>query len=141
MVTKLSKHLEKRSVWQKIQYRNPQNVSKNIVPPDTTEILMPSNMSSDSFSLNNSKFLQYDAPDQKIVFISDKLILLHKTKRYLDGTFFLLKNVSYSQVYIISIFFDFGTHTYSYTLVFSFQERRNKKNLHKITTIFKRKFF
>ena len=39
---------------------------------------MPSNMSSESFSLNNSKFLQYDAPDQKIFFISDELILLHK---------------------------------------------------------------
>jgi hypothetical protein len=123
----LNENLEKRSAWQKIQYRNPQNVSKNIVPPDTTEIIMPSNMSSESFSLNNSKFLQYDAPDQKIFLISDELILLHKTKWYLDGTFFLLKNVSYSQVYIISIFFDFGTHTYSYPLVFSFQERRNKQ--------------
>ena len=64
----MAEHLEKRSAWQKIQYRNPQNVSKNIVPPDTTEILMPSNMSSESFSLNNLKFLQYDAPDQKNIF-------------------------------------------------------------------------
>jgi hypothetical protein len=102
---------------------------------------MPSNMSSESFSLNNSKFLRYDAPDQKIFFISDELILLHKTKWYLDGTFFLLKNVSYSQVYIISIFFDFGTHTFSYPLVFSFQERRNKKTYIKLLEFLKQKFF
>ena len=58
-----------------------------------------------------------------------------------DGTFFLLKNVPYSQVNIISIFFDFGTHTYSYTLVFSFQERRNKKTYIKLLQFLKENFF
>ena len=116
-ITKLSENLEKKSIWQKLQYRNPDNVNKNMVPPKTKTILMPSAETTDSFSLNYEKFLQYDEKDQKIFFIDSELILLHKTKCYLDGTFFLLKNVPFSQVYILSIFFDSGTHTFRLTNV------------------------
>ena len=94
-ITKLSENLEKKSIWQKLQYRNPDNVNKNMVPPKTKTILMPSAETTDSFSLNYEKFLQYDEKDQKIFFIDSELILLHKTKCYLDGTFFLLKNVNF----------------------------------------------
>jgi hypothetical protein len=39
--------------------------------------LMPSDGTTDSFSLNYEKFLQYDEKDQKIFFIASELILLH----------------------------------------------------------------
>ena len=76
-ITKLSENLEKRSIWQKLQYRNPDNVNKVMVPPNTKSILMPSDGTTDSFSLNYEKFLQYDEKDQKIFFIASELILLH----------------------------------------------------------------
>jgi hypothetical protein len=80
--------------------RNPENIHQKMVPPDTKKFLMPAEDTTDSFSLNYEKFLQYD---QKIFRINSELLLLHKRKCYLDGTFFLLKNVPFSQVYIISI--------------------------------------
>ena len=78
-ITKLSENLENKSIWQKLQYRNPDNVSKNMVPSKTKTILMPSAETIESFSLNYEKFFQYDEKDQKILFIDSELILLHKT--------------------------------------------------------------
>ena len=42
-----------------------------MVPPNTKSILMPSDGTTDSFSLNYEKFLQYDEKDQKIIINND----------------------------------------------------------------------
>ena len=65
--------------------RNPENIHQKMVPPDTKKFLMPAEDTTDSFSLNYEKFLQYDENDQKIFLINSEILLLHF---YLYGNYF-----------------------------------------------------
>jgi hypothetical protein len=59
-------NLEKRSCWQKLQYRNRHNVIKKIAVQDKKTIVLRSEDTTDSFSSNNEKFLEDVELDKKI---------------------------------------------------------------------------
>ena len=74
------------------------------------------------------KFLQYHDPEQSIFFLKSEIKMLQMRDWYCDGTFLIVKNIKYEQIYIISIFHNDGNYTFTYPVGFSFMTHRKIPN-------------
>ena len=67
---------------------------------------------------------QFSSPKQEIFYLTDELDLLEQHPVYVDGTFTLVKDQDFTQIYIISVLFKHGNRTFSYPVVLSLMRGR-----------------
>ena len=99
------------------------DVPKNKVPPKFSKILR-TNFRNGTFGSYEENWHQFSSPKQEIFYLTDELDLLEQHPVYVDGTFTLVKDQDFTQIYIISVLFKHGNRTFSYPVVLSLMRGR-----------------
>ena len=86
------------------------------------------------------QFFQYESKKQKVFYLESELHLLRQRNWFVDGTFFLLKNLSYLQVYIISVLYEENNQVYVYPVVFSFHEQKDLSTYNEFFSVLNDRF-
>ena len=73
-------------------------------------------------------------------FLEDELYMLNERDWYCDGTFFLVKNVDYEQIYIISVLYSENNKTFTYPVAFSYMKDTKTETYNEIFDFLKEKF-
>ena len=74
------------------------------------------------------KFFQYQDSEQSIFFLKSEIKMLQNRDWYCDGTFTIIKNLKFEQIYIISILHSESNHTFTYPVGFCFMRHRKIPN-------------
>ena len=81
--------------------------------------------------------------DLQIIFHLDKELIFLESHQNLfaDGTFHLVKNVDFHQIYVISVLYEIDNRTFSYPLIFSLMKNRLSSTYDELFKFLKDKFF
>ena len=74
----------------------------------------------DDLSVFRENWHQHKSEKLEIFFLADELHYLETESVYADGTFYLMKDLDFCQVYILSVLFKRENRTYSYPIVCAF---------------------
>ena len=75
-------------------------------------------------------------------YLKSELSKLNQKDLYFDGTFSLVRNLDYNQIYIVSIVYsNGGTAVFSYPVMFFLMKKKSKINYIEILTFIKNLYF
>ena len=78
----------------------------------------------DDLSIFRENWHQHKSEKLEIFFLADELYHLETESVYCDGTFYLIKDLDFGQVYILSVLFKRENRTFSYPIVCAFTRGR-----------------
>ena len=105
--------------------RYAQKCPKTAVPKKYSEI---ERTDWSSFGVKAQKWHQKSSEKMEVFFLDEELEMLENENLYVDGTFTLVKDLSYSQIYIISTLIKKENRIFSYPLFFSLMKGKTSAN-------------
>ena len=118
----INKDNEKKSSQQKLRKRFPCKVDE---VPENVKFILRSDFDAPNCEPTQEKFLQKETENSKIFFLQEELHLLESFSWFIDGTFSIVRNSKFSQIYIISVLFEANSKVFAYPVLFAFMEKKN----------------
>ena len=116
----------KSSEYKAFYYQNrkiTRNIPKNKVPPKFSKILRTI-FSDGYFGSYEENWHQFSSKRQEIFYLIDELDLLEQYCVFVDGTFTIIKDLDFTQIYIVSILMKYENRTFSYPVALSLMRGR-----------------
>ena len=99
-----------------------QNCAKTDVPIEYRQIERTN--FENNFGIFRENWHQYKSETMEIFFLSDELHYLETESVYADGTYYIIKDLNFCQIYIISVLFKRENRTFSYPIIAAFTKGR-----------------